>query len=66
MTKAADQFARATAAKAHKRATEALAEAVDARQLVRELAGENRIVGRCRLCGEPARRDYCHEHEWAA
>lgn len=22
------------------------------------------FVGRCRLCGEPARGFYCHEHEW--
>jgi hypothetical protein len=63
-----DTFARTSATKAHKRATEAAVVAREARELVLELVGERTPghQGRCCLCGQQASTRYCHAHRWAA
>jgi len=68
MNAATDSFARTSATKAHKRATEACARAAEAELLVRQLVGSRPVghAGRCSLCGEPASGRYCHAHRWAA
>lgn len=61
-----DPFARATAVKAHKRATQAQHDITELRQLLppRPLMFRNT----CCLCGWPTKKDarYCQAHQWAA
>lgn len=65
-----DEFARAAIKQAHLHAKKALEEAKKAVEIaqknVRTTAPTTTSARRCKLCGEPANRDYCHEHEWAA
>ena len=66
-----DLFARSTASRAHTRATQAHTATLELAQTVDTLKKlipdrPRQYVGRCALCGEPARRKYCRAHEWAA
>lgn len=66
-----DPFARSTATQAHKRATQAHQTTLELAHTIATLQKlipdrPRQFVGRCALCGEPARRKYCRAHEWAA
>jgi hypothetical protein len=63
-----DPFARLTAQTAHARATVASKDAAETKAVLQAVIGQRPVqhLGRCTLCGQPARHRYCHAHSWAA